>query len=337
MTLKINLTATATGAGVDFNTSLTAQFADFTPYQMPVFLNRTGSSETTQILHLDTPSAGEESNTRFVLLEGDDFDYTFSNHSVSGTISTIRLGTLGAGWDADASDLALTNGLLMTAATSIAISGLTITNPAGVKGDVHEVVAGMMGGGLNGTNADGTPITDAIWAQAHDVTGSTGADRYSGTGWADTIRGAGGNDTLGGAGGADRIVGGNGADRLSGGAGRDRLQGGNGPDVLTGGSGPDVFQFATVDEANGDRITDFSVVGGDMIHLAAIDANEGASGDQGFKWLGTRAFSGAAGELRMQTVGTTTVLTAHTDADGIVDLRLVLSGHLSLTAADFLL
>lgn len=104
MALSIQLTANAiTGAGVDFNADLVDHFVGFEPYQTPVFLPETG--ETTQILHLDTPTSGSEADTRVVLLEGDDFLYTFSNHTVSGTIETIRIGTLGEAWDPVLADL----------------------------------------------------------------------------------------------------------------------------------------------------------------------------------------------------------------------------------------
>lgn len=72
LTLKLTATAAATGAGagVNFNRDLAAHLTDFTPYQMPLFLNATGQTETTQIVHLATPLAGQESATRFVALGG---------------------------------------------------------------------------------------------------------------------------------------------------------------------------------------------------------------------------------------------------------------------------
>ena len=125
MTLRITLTADpATGKGVNFTAALASYFADFVPYQMPWFLEPTGSRETTQILHLDTPVAGAEAKTRVVVLDGEDFLYTFSNHTVSGTIDTIRLATLGKAWDATAEDLAPVSECLKQAISDVTSTDL---------------------------------------------------------------------------------------------------------------------------------------------------------------------------------------------------------------------
>lgn len=337
MTLNIKLTAAKAGSGVNFNTYLTAQFNGFTPYQMPFFLEQTGSTETTQILHLDTPVTGREANTRVVLLEGDDFLYTFSNHTVSGTIDTIRLGRLGNAWNASASDLALTNGLVTNMASVVTISGLNITNAAGIAGDVHEIVSGMMGGGPSGTDADADPILDAIWSEAHNVTGTAWNDTYMGTRFGDTVRGGGGADTLYGRAGADVLLGGAGKDRLIGGNGADRIEGGTGADILTGGAGSDRFVFRTGAEVAGDRITDFSVAQNDIIDLSAIDANENAAGNQAFRWIGSGAFTGVAGQLRYQVTGSDTRILLDTDGDRSADFSMALTGKPALQADDFIL
>ena len=121
MTLTVTLTAQQ-GQGVDFNDYLTQHFANFVPHGMPMFNAASDSEETTQIVHLATPETGAESDTRRVALEGQDFTYTFSNHTISGTIETIRLGTLGAAWDEDAQDVALTGGLLTTDSAAVTLS-----------------------------------------------------------------------------------------------------------------------------------------------------------------------------------------------------------------------
>ena len=95
MTLTVTLTAQQ-GQGVDFNDYLTQHFANFVPHGMPMFNAASDSEETTQIVHLATPETGAESDTRLVALEGQDFTYTFSNHTISGTIETIRLGAAAA-------------------------------------------------------------------------------------------------------------------------------------------------------------------------------------------------------------------------------------------------
>lgn len=347
MTLKITLTADpTTGAGVDFNAGLESYFDGFTPFEMPWFLEPTGSTETTQILHLDTPTAGTEAETRVVMLEGQDFLYTFSNHSVSGTIQTIRLATLGAGWDAAAEDLALDGGVLTAQQDWITIEGLNIVNPAGEKGAVHDIVSGLMGGGLNGTAADPDPILSHLFAEGHDVTGSSGNDRYSGTGFADTVQGGTGRDTLAGGAGADRLMGGSGADVLTGGGGKDhlsgdvgadRLTGGLGADVLTGGGGADRFIFTSAKAAAGDRITDFTSAQGDRIVLTQIDADSSLRGNQAFTFVGDAAFSGDAGELRAVAFAGGLRVLGDLDGDGQADFRFTVSGATTLGAEDFLL
>ncbi len=337
MTLTVTLTAQQ-GQGVDFNDYLTQHFANFVPHGMPMFNAASDSEETTQIVHLATPETGAESDTRLVALEGQDFTYTFSNHTISGTIETIRLGTLGAAWDEDAQDVALTGGLLTTDSAAVTLSGFNITNAAGVAGAVHDIVAGLMGGGPSGGTADASGILEAVFGQAHDVTGSAAADIYSGTRFGDTVQGRAGNDelwglrgndVLKGQAGADALQGGAGADTLAGGAGSDTLAGGTGRDQLSGGRGADHFVFDSAAEAKGDTITDFALKGGDVIDLSGFDAE--------LSFVGSAAFSGAEGELRFVIRGGDTRVQADLDGDGRADFNLVLSGEKALTAEDFVL
>ncbi len=345
MTLSIRLSLNpVTGAGINFNADLEAHFVGFEPYQTPVFLPETGT--TTQVLHLDTPTGGNEADTRVVLLEGDDFAYTFSNHSVSGTIETIRFGTLDEAWDPATQDLALENGVITDMGDMITISGFNITNPVGVKGDVHEIVAGMMGGGLNGSQADPTPIYDNIWAEAHDVTGTSANDRYAGTDFGDTVRGGngrdvlsgrGGSDTILGQGGSDLLFGGSGIDILSGGNGADRLVGGAGRDTMIGGNGRDTFVFSKLAHVRNDRIRDFDAGQGDRIAINGIDAREDIGGNQAFTLIGNAGFSGQSGELRVWNNGQSTFVGGDTDGDGMRDFRIALNGVHDLTVDDFIL
>ena len=343
MTIHITLTADASGKGVNFNAGLTAFFAGFTPYELPLFLPET-AAETLQILHLDTPTEGSEADTRVVLLEGREFAYTFSNHSVSGTIDTIHLGTLGPAWNAATGELVTEDGLVTDMGDSITLSNLGIFNSVGVKGEVHEIVAGMMGGGPDGLTADPEPIYDVIWGEGHNVQGSTGKDRYAGTKFADTVHGGDARDILNGGAGADKIwgdngndllKGGGGADRLFGGKGKDTLIGGKGKDILTGGAGADSFVFGSVADAKGDRIKDFKHV--DVIVLEDIDANINKRGDQAFTLIDDEAFSGTAGELRVYSNKQNTFIQGDTDGDGSADFRIRLDGLHTLTDSDFLL
>jgi Ca2+-binding RTX toxin-like protein len=146
---------------------------------------------------------------------------------------------------------------------------------------------------------------------------------------------------------ADMLTGNAGANALSGGAGNDRLTGDLGPDTLTGGVGNDVFDINTLADSGvgagfRDVITDFQL-GVDDIDLAHIDANTGRPGDQSFNLIGTRDFSGKAGELHYQTfdqAGTAndiTVVSGDINGDGVVDFEIEIAGIVQLTRSDFLL
>jgi Ca2+-binding RTX toxin-like protein len=146
---------------------------------------------------------------------------------------------------------------------------------------------------------------------------------------------------------ADTLTGDAGSNALSGGAGNDRLTGGLGRDTLTGGAGNDVFDFNALNESavgagNRDVIIDFQS-GLDDIDLAGIDADAGRAGDQGFRFIGSRGFSGKAGELHYQTIdqaGTAndiTVVSGDTNGDGVADFEIQIAGIVQLTASDFIL
>lgn len=167
--------------------------------------------------------------------------------------------------------------------------------------------------------------------------GGSGNNALVGTSGADKIYGGAGLDTLTGNAGADKLYGEAGADKLLGGSGDDLLQGGTGHDVLTGGAGADDFVFRTVAEAgkgsDADDIIDFSRSQGDKIDLSGIDANIKASGDQAFSYIGSKDFTGKAGQLKYSDGH----LTGDINGDKIADFQIDLNNHHSLVASDFLL
>lgn len=174
-------------------------------------------------------------------------------------------------------------------------------------------------------------------------TGNDLPNRINGNGAANTLIGKGGNDRLIGYGGDDRIDGGAGNDTLIGGSGLDRLSAGSGQDTLTGNTGIDFFIFTNealadaATKAAADLITDFNHAERDRIDLRLVDANLLLSGDQAFQFLGTAAFTGTAGELRIETAATATYLVGDRNGDGIGDSHIALSPALALVAADILL
>ena len=115
------------------------------------------------------------------------------------------------------------------------------------------------------------------------------------------------------------------------------LNGGLGTDKLTGGTGSDIFDFnAGTESAKGaarDIITDFTHKDGDKIDLAGIDANFNKTGDQGFNYMGAKAFTGVAGQLNYFNG----ILAGDTNGDKVADFEIALVGSPSLVSADFVL
>lgn len=141
--------------------------------------------------------------------------------------------------------------------------------------------------------------------------------------------------------GAFSLYGGSGADTLAGGAGADLIQGWIGADTLTGRGGNDTFRYRNVNHstpASPDNITDFTT--GDVINLSIIDANTNSSGDQAFTFIGSSAFSGVAGQLRVQQqTGNSWLVQGDVDGNSSADLSLTLTSadaH-ALTSSDFVL
>ncbi|MBC2776021.1 S8 family serine peptidase [Parasphingopyxis marina] len=191
------------------------------------------------------------------------------------------------------------------------------------------------------------------------LAGGGGSDTLHGGDGNDTLAGNGGGDELHGDNGDDRLLGSDGADTLFGGADNDRLQGeadndilngdagadtlfgGAGRDTLTGGGGADRFAFvdgdlsATLSQT--DRITDFSQAESDRIQLVGIDADTTVGGTQDFTFIGTDAFSGAAGELRYQQIGGETRIFGDTDGDMVADFAIRIEDTVTLVVGDFIL
>jgi Ca2+-binding RTX toxin-like protein len=171
-----------------------------------------------------------------------------------------------------------------------------------------------------------------------DITGSAGDNILIGRNGNDVIRGGAGNDTL---------IGDQGDGLFGTAPGNDVLIGGLGRDVLTGNGGHDTFRFESIAETgttagSRDVITDFTQ-GGDLIDLAAIDANSVMSGNQGFTWRGDHAFAGTAGELHVVRDNQPghgndrTIVEGDVNGDRVADFRIELSGLHNLTQHDFLL
>ncbi|HEU0218519.1 MAG TPA: calcium-binding protein [Stellaceae bacterium] len=267
------------------------------------------------------------------------------------------------------------NGHLDTASFADASSGVTVdlaVNGPQDTGEGYDTLIGI-------ENLTGSAFADTLkgTSDVNVLTGGAGDDLLIGGGGYDRLDGGDGMDTVSyadaaagvqvglapgayynpgnlisiegliGSAFADTLTGNDAANALSGGAGNDLLIGGLGHDTLTGGAGNDVFDInAVADSGIGagvrDVITDFQP-GLDDIDLSDIDIDPGRKGDQGFSFIGTKDFSGRAGELHYQTFdqpGTAsdiTVVSGDINGDHVADFEIEIAGILQLTKNDFLL
>ena len=125
----------------------------------------------------------------------------------------------------------------------------------------------------------------------------------------------------------------------------DILIGGKGRDVLYGGSEADVFLFKSLTDtgttsSTRDVIADFRL-DHDRIDLSAIDARSNVGGNDIFRFVDNRAFSGLSGELHYvsRTVAgvSSTIVEGDVNGDRLADFQIELSGRYTLVAADFVL
>jgi hypothetical protein len=156
------------------------------------------------------------------------------------------------------------------------------------------------------------------------------------------VRGTSGKETLSGDDGSDALYGFAGNDTLKGGAGKDFLSGGMGADRLYGDTGADRFVFksvleSTVASAGRDTIADFSRRDRDRIDLSSIDADTTTDGNQRFDFIGAKAFSGEAGEVRIKVVGTNSLAYADVNGDGKSDFSVLVNHVVDLQKSDFIL
>lgn len=137
----------------------------------------------------------------------------------------------------------------------------------------------------------------------------------------------------------NNIINGNiGNNRLIGRGGRDTLEGGLGKDRLTGGTQADRYLLRRAGHSlpgssRRDVITDFRRSEGDRIDLARIDANSRASGNQAFRWIGGKSFTGIPGQLRYSNG----IVAGDLNGDKKTDFEIQLIGSPSLSAAQIIL
>ncbi|MDP5279189.1 hypothetical protein Q9Q95_09660 [Sphingomonas sp. DG1-23] len=203
-------------------------------------------------------------------------------------------------------------------------------------------------GGGGGDLLFGGIGNDSVW-------GGDGDDRLDGGEGDDTLFGGAGIDTVSYAAatagieidlawleeqqtrgaGTDTLIG---IENLIGSGFADVLAGDAGANVLSGGGGNDRFVFGDSARSARDTISDFAA--GDRIDLSLIDANGAAAGDAAFAFIGSAAFGGVAGQLRVTGSGTSWLVEGDLNGDRIADFSIAVTmpaSGLGLAASDFLL
>lgn len=152
--------------------------------------------------------------------------------------------------------------------------------------------------------------------------------------------------------GVEKLIGSAFDDYLEGGFGIGGvLDGGDGNDVLAsawanetfiGGAGADEFRYGTGSlftmYEGVDTITDFSALDHDRIDLSRLDADSNyLNGNDTFTFIGSGAFTGVKGQLRVVAVGGFQQVEADSNGDLVADLVIRVTSATALVASDFVL
>ncbi|MBO3758440.1 calcium-binding protein [Ciceribacter sp. L1K22] len=127
---------------------------------------------------------------------------------------------------------------------------------------------------------------------------------------------------------------------IKGNGGNDHITGRGGADDLYGGSGKDVFIYNSISDSRNTssaRDTIFDFTSSDRIDLRAIDASTKSSGNQAFQFIGTKSFSGKAGELRYFKQSSDTYIQADVNGDRVADFAIHLDDAVTMQKGYFLL
>lgn len=204
----------------------------------------------------------------------------------------------------------------------------TFISPTQFTGTVNaitHVVNGKVAFSVTGANADAQTVFalidsgDILGAQAYVLRQD---DKLTGSALGDVLYGFAGND------------------KIVGGAGDDVLVGGAGTDKLFGEAGADTFAFWSAGDSGlgvgiRDTIADFSHAEGDRIDLSAIDAVARTARNEKFTLVDD--FTGKAGELTVDKVGTGWLVSGDTDGRDGADFVILVKSDAALVAADFVL
>lgn len=238
-----------------------------------------------------------------------------------------------------AENIVTTNANFVLPATARTLTYTGEGNFSGVGNALANVITGGAGAdrllGMDGNDTLNGGVGNDL------LDGGAGNDLLNGGAGDDIIDGGDGNDEIGGGDGNDTLNGGLGDDIVNGGAGNDILRGGGGCDILSGGAGADTFLLCdgdlSIDLARTVTIADFSSAEGDKIDLRSYYGNTKKLGVDPFAFIGTAAFGGKAGEVRIDQNGGRWIVQGDTNGDGVADFSAIVSTKIQLVRSDFLI
>ena len=274
----------------------------------------------------------------------DSYEYTIMSYFASSNTGAVRTGFAATPLAHDIAAIQSLYGANMTTRTGDTVYGFNSNadRPAfNFSLNANPVVAIWDAGGRDTIDLSGWSTNSRI-----DLAPGAFSDGGSQTSNVQIAFGTIIENAIGGA-GNDSLTGNNAGNLLQGGAGSDTLGGGLGNDRLQGGADADIFVFGGPGDSNDytlrsdgkklvpDMLTDF-VSGSDRIDLSAIDANTGTAGDDAFTFVGAGAFTGAAGQLRAEAIGSQVHIYGDINGDGRADLHIIASGT-QILVSDFIL
>ena len=171
ITITLNNVAAYT-KGVKYDSYIKSYFANFAFEGWPYITGGASQFDGNQLILLDN-LAGR--NTKAIVMDGRNFSYHFSKHVMSGTLQTIKLAILGDSYKSGGSFTTDSAGHIINVAAPVEIKGLSIANGVGVKGDFHNLTAGLMGGVAGGNKADATILKETLASEAINLRGSKGS------------------------------------------------------------------------------------------------------------------------------------------------------------------
>jgi Ca2+-binding RTX toxin-like protein len=138
----------------------------------------------------------------------------------------------------------------------------------------------------------------------------------------------------------DTFIGNFADNRLTGGGGTDTLIGGDGADHFTFGGRAGHFKYADGLGAAADTVSDFNALQGDKIDVSAVGRTHFSQPPEDLltcTFIGESEFTGVAGEVRYEQIGTNTWISCDRNGDASADFQIKCEGTIAFTANDFIL